>query len=321
MKRLLTILGGLLLIGTGIMLFFFPQGLFFNVQPIFALLGFLTLAAISLIIYFTAGEKHFGWLFPVGVFTGLAAIIGASMLKIDNPIMVIPLFIGIAFPFIVVYFEDRQTHWWALIPAGVMVFIMLVLFLSGIKLDQLIPSGLFLVLTLVFAAIFFLRKFIWAAITAYVMFAMIFVPMLAETTHPELTAIWILAAVAIPFFFVYFRDPVKRWWAIIPAGIITSAAVSVLVTITFLPNLLISNIGIPNAIMLVGMAVTFGFLWLRYQKRWGFIVALIAIIIAGLQIIVNDQFLNRWPLILLGVGIFLLVKALLPAKKTEELNK
>ena len=232
----------------------------------------------------TAGQREWGWLFPVGVFGGLACIIGAAILGVSNPMMVIPLFAGIAMPFVVTYLQNRDQRWWAIIPAGVMVFLIFVMFLTGIHLDDWIGSVLFFVLAATFGMIYLLRKMRWALIVTYIMFVMGFVPMLGQSAHPEYTGVLILAAVSLPFFMVYISDPETKWWAIIPAGINLSAAITVVAAFAFDKTPIMSNIQISNAIMLLGVAATFCFVWLRHQKRWASMAAVIALVFAVAQL-------------------------------------
>ena len=88
-----------------------------------------------------------------------------------------------------------------------MVFLMFVMFLTGIHLDDWIGSVLFFVLAATFGMIYLLRKMRWALIVTYIMFFMGFVPLLGQSAHPEYTGVLILAAVSLPFFVVYFSDP------------------------------------------------------------------------------------------------------------------
>src|SRR5512140_587699 len=58
--------------------------------------GFVSLVAF--LSYALSGWKDWGWLFPAGVFGGLAAIIGFAVSGYDNPAMASPLFFGLLLP-------------------------------------------------------------------------------------------------------------------------------------------------------------------------------------------------------------------------------
>ena len=64
-----------------------------------------------------------------------------------------------------------------------------------------------------------------------------------------------------------------------------------------------SNIQISNAIMLLGVAATFCFFWLRHQKRWAVHCRFYCTGLRGAQFIIGNNFINRWPIFLLAAGI------------------
>lgn len=108
---------------------------------------------------------------------------------------------------------------------------------------------------------------------------------------------------ALAFLLVYLLNP-KRWWAIIPGGIL--ASVSLLVTFEALfPR------WDTTPILFLGFAATFTYLYLlsskRGGKRWAIYPAILFII---LTVLVNDPSgqLNGWflPFVLIGGGAFML---------------
>jgi predicted membrane protein len=74
------------------------------------------------------------------------------------------------------------------------------------------------------------RRLWWALIPAYVliaiglMVALIGLGVLGDLLVPS----YVMFAIAIPFFFVYFRNR-KLWWALIPAGILAVIGVAFLI--------------------------------------------------------------------------------------------
>ena len=182
------------------------------------------ISVFSLIFYFADGVKNWGWLFPAGIFGGLAITLGLGARGVDDPAMAAPLFIGIGLPFIVAFFQDRAHNWWALIPAGAMAFLTLVLFVADRVAGEWIGSGMFFILAATFFVIYLSKRTLWAAIVAYVMFIVGFMPLMAMTPRPELSGIIPFFAIGLPFLYVYLKTP-ERWWALFPAGILLTLGV------------------------------------------------------------------------------------------------
>src|SRR5215208_4924543 len=80
-----------------------------------SLMGFLS--------YALSGWKQWGWLFPAGVFGGLAVTVALALNNVDSAAVGSPLFFGLLIPFGAAYLTDRTRNWWALIPGGVMLFL------------------------------------------------------------------------------------------------------------------------------------------------------------------------------------------------------
>lgn len=134
----------------------------------------LTVGGLAALAFFLADRSNLGMLITTYVLLGIALLLALVMLNVlrDEGVAVYVLS-AIALPFLAVYARDRQ-HWWALIPAYVMLTLALMLALigAGVLGEGLVP--------------------------AYVLFA-----------------------IAIPFFAVYAWDRAK-WWALIPAGVMTA---------------------------------------------------------------------------------------------------
>ena len=71
------------------------------------------------------GWTQWGWLFPTGIFGGLALIIALATNHVNSAAVGSPLFFGLLLPFAAAYLTDRTRNWWALIPGGVMLFLAL----------------------------------------------------------------------------------------------------------------------------------------------------------------------------------------------------
>src|SRR5690606_31912599 len=84
---------------------------------------FAGISLVAFLSYAVSGFKEWGWLFPAGVFGGLAVTIALATNNVDSAAVGSPLFIGLLIPFAAAYLTDRKQNWWALIPGGVMLFL------------------------------------------------------------------------------------------------------------------------------------------------------------------------------------------------------
>jgi hypothetical protein len=173
-----------------------------------------------------------------------------------------------------------------------------------------ISTGLFFILSLAFLLVYLgNRTRLWAAVVAYVMLILGFVPVLALTPRPELAGILVLFAIGLPFLFVYLTSP-ERWWAIIPAGMmLTSGILTAIIIGPTLPGPLYDN-SIPNALALSGFAATFSVVWLRHGMSWAKYITLAAACLAAITLLLGSRNQAYWPLIIIAAGIFLLSRAL-----------
>ena len=100
--------------------------------------GFVSLVAF--LSYALSGWKDWGWLFPAGVFGGLAVIVGLAVSGYENAAIGSPLFFGLLIPFVAAYLTNRANNWWALIPGGVMLFLALVTLLPLPLIAAAVPA-------------------------------------------------------------------------------------------------------------------------------------------------------------------------------------
>lgn len=325
---------------------------------------FALVSVVAFISYLTSGLKEWGWLFPAGVFGGLAVTVAMAVNGVDGATVGSPLFFGLLIPFAAAYLTDRARNWWALIPGGVMMslaFVTLIadnargewigaifLFMIGLPFLivylnnrarnwwALIPAGVMLFLSLIvvmstsvqgewigalflfaIGLVFFIvymndRTRQWALLVAYILFVLSIAPALASFGGDAAAYFGsvFLFAVALPFFIVYFRDE-KNWWAIIPAGVMTTLAVIAGAAIAgWIQD---GNEGVfANAFLMGGLAVTFAVVWLRHAKPWAKVVT---IVLAGLS--VASVFFGSyteifWPVAIILVGVYLLYTAMRP---------
>ncbi len=313
-KRLGSIFWGIVLIAGGVYALAQTLGYTTSENPVVWAFIFGGICLVSLIFYFIDGVKNWGWLFPVGIFGALAFMMVLVSRGEDNPAMAAPLFIGIGLPFVVVFFFDRLKNWWALIPAGVMAFLTLVVLFVDRVPGEWIGSGFLFILAVTFFLVYWSRRVTWAAIVAYVLFVLCFMPLMATTSHAEFSGIIVLLAIGLPFLWVYFRYP-ERWWAIIPAGILlTLGIVTAVVLLPGIPAHEGDN-RLASALTFAGGAITFAVVWLRHQKRWAMIVAALAAVAAISSIFVTKAELIG-PVFVILAGAALLFRAL--RSKTSE---
>ena len=145
-KRAGNIFWGLLLVASGI--YALAQSLGYEVpqDPVLWTYVFAAISLISFILYFVDGWRNWGALFPGCIFAALALLLGMAARGVETPAMAAPLFIGIAIPFILGYVLDRKQNWWALIPAGVMAALTLILFTVDNAPGEWIGSGFLFIL-------------------------------------------------------------------------------------------------------------------------------------------------------------------------------
>jgi len=99
------------------------------------------------------------------------------------------------------------------------------------------------------------------------------------------------------------------WWALIPAGVLTTLAIVAGID---------SRLGgiDSGAIFFVGLALTFGLVFLVTRMKWALIPALI---LAVLSLVVlgnmSTLFNYLWPIALIGGGLFLLYRVWRPARQ------
>src|SRR5215211_1126166 len=117
---------GVLLIGAGLLALADQMGYVETFSPQVWIDIFAVISLLGLVSYALSSWKQWGWLFPAGVFGGLAVTITLAINNVDSAAVGSPLFFGLLIPFVAAYLTDRVHHWWALIPGGVILFLALV---------------------------------------------------------------------------------------------------------------------------------------------------------------------------------------------------
>jgi len=274
---------------------------------------FALISLVGLISYLTSGLKEWGWLFPAGIFGGLAVTVAMATNHVDNAAVGSPLFFGLLLPFAVAYLTDRTRNWWALIPGGVMLFLAMTTLLVDNVGGEWIGSLFLFLIGLSFLVVYLNnRTRTWALLVAYIMGVLSIAPAMSSgggDTAAYFGSVFLLA-IALPFFVVYFRSN-ENWWAIIPAGVMT--------TLSIIAGLAIAGLirnenqgGYANALLMGGLAVTFSVVWLRHAKEWAKVVTLVLAALAVASIFFASYTEIFWPVAIILAGGYLLFTAMRP---------
>jgi len=304
---------GVLLVGVGLLALARQMGYIDQVPDTLWIWIFALVSLLALLSYGLSGWQQWGWLFPAGVFGGLAVTIALAINNVDSAAVGSPLFFGLLIPFGVAYLTDRARNWWALIPGGVMLFLALTTLTVDSIGGEWIGSLFLFLIGLSFLVVYLNnRARAWALLVAYILGVLSIAPAMASgggDTAAYFGSVFFLA-IALPFFILYFRSN-ENWWAIIPAGVTTVLAVITALAIAgWIRNA--NQGGYANALLMGGLAVTFAVVWLRHNKPWAKIVAIVLAAVAVASVFFVSSFEIFWPIAIILGGAYLLYTALRP---------
>jgi hypothetical protein len=191
-----------------------------------------TVASVAFVVtYFVAGTEKWGWLLPVFVFAGMAVDLSSELYHtfLFQPNGV-PIMIGIAVWFLIGFLIDRR-RWGLLIPAYGLVVAAVETEVNTMVLPSILHGENNVSFMLAFSS-----------------------------------GAGMMIMLAIPFFLVYVLSK-KSWWALIPAGVLTSIAVMIALPVLVPGEHQNEHIGLYTGVMLLGSAITFGILWLRRKTE------------------------------------------------------
>lgn len=303
---------GMLLIAAGAVALAQQIGLIPVLSEQFWMWIFAVGSLVAFVNYALSGWKDWGWLFPAGALGGLAAIIALATAGVDSAAVASPLFIGLLIPFVAAYLANRAQNWWALIPGGVMLFLALTLLLVDSAGGEWIGALFLFMIAATFLVVYLNnRTRTWALLVAYTLAVLGIAPAMASGGRDAAYyGPLFLFAVALPFFILYFRST-ENWWAIIPAGSITTvAALAALAIAGWIrdPN----EGGYANALLMGGLAVTFAVVWLRHSRSWARIVTIVLAALTVASVFFASYSEVFWPLAIILVGVYLFFTALRP---------
>jgi hypothetical protein len=273
---------------------------------------FALVSVLAFVSYGLSNWKEWGWLFPAGVFGGLAITTALAQGPVNSPVVGAPLFFGLLVPFVAAYLTDRSQNWWALIPGAVMLFLGLTTLIVDTTNGAWIGSLFLFLLALSFLAVYLNdRTRRWALLVAYILGVLGLAPaMSAAGDNAAYYGPIFLLAVALPFFILYFRSA-DGWWAIIPAGALTVLAIVAGLAIAGLIRNQNQG-GYANALVMGGLAVTFAVAWLRHAKSWARVVTIILAALAAASLLFSGYSEVAWSLAIILSGIYLFYSALRP---------
>jgi hypothetical protein len=282
-----------------------------RLPPVVWLAAFAFMSALALAAYLVSGVAQWGWLFPAGVFGGLAVMMGLVTQGFNGGAISVPLFVGLAVPFAAAYLLDRARHWWALIPGGAMAGLALLMLVVDQVRGEWVGAGVLFFIAGAFLVVYLSqRERQWAALVAYILAVVGCMPLMASAERAPLAGVVMLFAIALPFLGMYLVSP-ARWWAIIPAGVlISTGVVAALVTVWGLKL----DPRVANGLMLLGFGDTFAIVALRHQKRWAGAAAIVLGLIAVGVFFFQGVAPVYGPLLIVAAGAFLLHRALRPTQ-------
>jgi len=270
-------------------------------------MGMPVLLAVAIPFYvgFAANRKTWALLIPAWVMTVLA-FVTLTAEAVQGTLIGAVILYAIALPFLAVFLLNR-SRWWALIPFWVM-FILGTITLLADHVDGNLIGALFLYA----AALPFLVVYLtdrtrrWALIPAVAVALVGTIPLLSAVVAGDVMGAAVMLLFSAPFFFVYFRWK-EHWWALIPAGVLASIAIVVVLGMLVPENRPVFQ-GILTGVLLLGIGLTFGWLWLRraiHPTAWARYPAIGLLAAAVLACFLGSNTNIFWAMILMVGGIAL----------------
>lgn len=142
-------------------------------------------------------------------------------------------------------------------------------------------------------------------LTAYVLWviAVLIALVTLDVLRDEAVAFYVLIAIALPFLAVYYRNR-ARWWALIPAYVLSAVAVMVLLT-----GLGLLSDALVPAYVLLAIAIPFFVVYLRNRTQWWSLIPGGILAIIGLAFLIAEAaFASLGAVVLIAVGGWILLR-------------
>ncbi len=317
--KVVNIFWSVILIGAGLIFLLRELGYvdFDFVSNLTWTLLFAAVAAFFWSTYVMRETREWGWLFPAAIFSGIALVTGLEGTALGRALSGAPILAGVALPFFVAYAGDPRTRQWALIPAWVLTVLSVIVLVERYVSGNLIGAVVLYSIALPFLVVYLQdRSHRWALIPFAVLSVVGTIPLLEMFISGDLFSVLVVLLLATPFYVVFFWSR-ENWWALIPAGVFTSIALP-------LAAEAITGISFPAEILLGGMGLTFGLLWLLRSDQptdWAKFPAFGLFTAAAAVFFAENRADIIGPLMLVAAGVIILLGRLFrkpEAKKPEE---
>lgn len=255
---------------------------------------------------FLTGKGNWRWLFPIFIAVGLILSAVLSLTTITPIWIGAMLMVCISTPFWILFLFDNKKNWWALLPGWATAALALIISVSEIWTKPMVGALVIWSVALPFIVLYLrYRIHLWAAIPGFFVILAGTMVLLVNHSPEETIGTFVLLVLAFPFFAIYFFA--RNWWAVIPAGILTTLALLVPFAVSIEEDS--QGVQLLSAAMFLGFAVPFTWLWWRrdlYPTAWtkypaaGLIVAAIATLFPGMVI------QSGWLVFLIVIGAWVL---------------
>ncbi len=307
-NKLTTIFYGFNIFVVGCLACGYTIGILRFLSPLICATIFSGISILTGLMYLMNGIKNWGMLFPTGIFAALAFIVSKQNSNPEIFVFLLPFGIAFMVPFLVAVILDSKKNWWAMIPVGAIILLTSVIIFEKISNITLASTIILMTAAIIFAIIYVLHRVTWAILSTC-FFSILAITVSISYGSLHLFAVpFVFLSISILYFGIYLRHHDNNQWAIIPAGILFTLSVLAGLFAHGNSSLLANNFQLSSSVMLLGIAITFGFYWLKENKPWAGLIAFLAIISAVMNQFCFNLFYG-WPILILASGIFLYCKS------------
>jgi hypothetical protein len=314
--RGINLVWGLGLIAAGAVFLLQNMGLLGEFSPQVWAIIFAVLSLMFFATYLINGIADWGWLFPALIFAALSIIILRAEAGSSGAWMGSLILGAVSIPFLVAFGLAPKQRWWALIPAWVLLILALIVSMSDTVAGEVIGGLVLFAIGLPFFVVYLTDRSRWWALLPAIILSVLGVVTLIATRAPgELIGALVMFGIALPFFWIYLQNTSERWWAFIPAGVLTSVGFSSLLSGG--EDFELQRAGISMGVLFLGIGLTFYVLWLRRAKHpteWAIYPALVGGIAGVASFFLDERMELIWPLAVILLGVIMLFGALRPKR-------